>query len=63
MSWGFWIGILGVLLVAGVLLTLTRQILVTQLFLAVLRVGVLAFGGGSPRFLSSNTKSSPSLDG
>jgi len=46
MSWGFWIGMLGVLLVAIVLVTLTRQTLITQLFLAVLRVGVLAFGGG-----------------
>ena len=46
LSWGFWIGTLGVLIVAVILLTLTRQMLVTQLFLAVLRVGVLAFGGG-----------------
>ncbi len=46
MSWGFWISMLSVLLVAIVLLTLTRQTLATQLFLAVMRVGVLAFGGG-----------------
>lgn len=43
---GFWIGIFGVLLAIAVLLALTRELLVTQLFLAVLRVGVLAFGGG-----------------
>lgn len=45
-SRGFWIGMLCVFLVAVLLLTLTRQSLLTQLFLSVLRVGVLAFGGG-----------------
>ena len=45
-SWNFWIGMFGMLLVLAVLITLTRQMLITQIFLAVLRVGVLAFGGG-----------------
>lgn len=43
---GFWVSMLSLLLVTTLLLILTRHTLATQLFLSVLRVGVMAFGGG-----------------
>jgi len=45
-SRGFWVGLVLTLLAVSLILVFTRQTLMTQMFLAIVRVAVLTFGGG-----------------